>query len=501
MLLICNKKSYKVNNCYKIVLFGRKNKMNKKIIGIFLCIMMIAVVATTTGDNNRDPSFNNPPIANAGGPYIGEEGLELIFDASGSFDPDGDPLSYRWDFDGDEIWDTEWSTDPFYIYAYGDDYYNNSFVEVSDGIASSYASAPCFIVNVAPEAEAGNDQTVNEGVTVILEADVYDVGFDDKHVLCWDFDMNDTMDLSIKPPRFVPGPGFQWDDGSGSRTMVINLTTNSFKVNDFHWDVENGILHLIYFPPSKWHVEETKPGKHFDGSTTDWPLARPAWTTDSFTVSMEPDSNGKFKMTFTITLNHAPINKGVIEFDTNKRSMSPTITEVVYGDDGTYFLWFYVTDDDGGTAEDTVNVTVLNLPPEIEPFGPISGGPGKPVEIAGTATDSGSDDLTFTWNFGDGSPVVTNIYYNDGLGPDESKGSCNGTFPFVETDTVTHTYASKGNYIIVLTVEDDNGGISEYTTNVNIPRSKTVIRPFIYFLQNHPKIFPLMQLFLQRFIL
>ncbi len=42
------------------------------------------------------PAGNQPPVANAGGPYIGTVGVPVQFDGSGSRDPDGTIASYRW---------------------------------------------------------------------------------------------------------------------------------------------------------------------------------------------------------------------------------------------------------------------------------------------------------------------------------------------------------------------------------------------------------------------
>jgi 1-phosphatidylinositol phosphodiesterase len=95
--------------------------------------------------------WNSLPVANAGGPYVGDEGSLITFTAAGSSDPDGDTLSYRWDFDNDGIWDTSWSSSPSASHTWADDFMGVVAVEVSDGHQStSKAFAQVTVQNVAP---------------------------------------------------------------------------------------------------------------------------------------------------------------------------------------------------------------------------------------------------------------------------------------------------------------------------------------------------------------
>jgi len=48
---------------------------------------------------------NQPPVANADGPYSGTVGTPVVFDAGNSHDPDGEIALYEWDWENDGIFD------------------------------------------------------------------------------------------------------------------------------------------------------------------------------------------------------------------------------------------------------------------------------------------------------------------------------------------------------------------------------------------------------------
>jgi len=287
---------------------------------------------------------NSAPKADANGPYTATEGAEITFDASGSWDPDGHPLMYRWDFEDNGTWDTPWSYSPEAKHVWCDDHTGKARVEVwestTDEQLKARSTADVIVTNVAPVVNAGPDKTVNEGDTVHFIVSVYDPG----HCDTWTYD---------------------WDFGDGNTS--------------------SGTM----FP------------KH------------------------------------------------------------------VYGDDGVYTATLTVTDDDGGVGTDDLAVTVNNVAPTIEadsmeqPNSQFILPVVHALDFDATATDPGSDDLTFDWDWGDTTSDI-NIHYNDGVGPDPTPSP--EVNPMDVTDTVSHVYAEPEDYTITLTVTDDDGGSSDIIT-------------------------------------
>jgi PKD repeat protein len=125
-------------------------------------------VVTITGPVTVTATFdiaNQPPVANPGGPYTGVRGQAVTFNGAGSSDPDGDPLTYAWDF-GDGTQGT--GVAPTHTYSTLGTF--TVTLVVSDGhVASAPATTTVTITNALPVANAGPDRTVERKSIVVLD--------------------------------------------------------------------------------------------------------------------------------------------------------------------------------------------------------------------------------------------------------------------------------------------------------------------------------------------
>ncbi|MFC1817373.1 PKD domain-containing protein, partial [Thermodesulfobacteriota bacterium] len=197
-------------------------------------------------------SLNNPPVADAGGPYEADEGSEITFDASGSNDPDEDELQYRWDFENDGIWDTDYSPDPMTTVPYDNDLVGEITVEVFDGELTNTATASITIHNVAPTVSLIGVTQPNPGF--ILPGDALgftgsftDPGTLDTHSITWDFGDGTIATGTMTPVHLYTTPGNYTvtvtvtdnDGGLGSDTIAITVDTPESAVGGISENLEN----------------------------------------------------------------------------------------------------------------------------------------------------------------------------------------------------------------------------------------------------------------------
>ena len=129
--------------------------------------------------------INQPPEADAGEDQTVDEGDIVYLDGSGSFDPDGQDLTYLWTAPAEITLSDDTAESPFFIAPEID--IDTDFVialEVSDGVrALDTDDVTIFVLNLPnhpPVAIAGDDQTVFEGETVYVDgSDSYDLDGDD----------------------------------------------------------------------------------------------------------------------------------------------------------------------------------------------------------------------------------------------------------------------------------------------------------------------------------
>ena len=142
-------------------------------------------------------------------------------------------------------------------------------------------------------------------------------------------------------------------------------------------------------------------------------------------------------------------------------------------DNGTYDVTLTVSDGDGGSAVATTQIDIVNVEPTFEPPSfPAELFEGSPGGFSATAIDPGQDDLTFTWDWGDGTTDTVTDYYYDELDPEPDPGLVQ------VTDTVSHTYGDNGVYGVTLTVTDDDGGSATNSTTIVVANVDPTINSY-----------------------
>ena len=150
--------------------------------------------ASVTSATITEPPMNIAPTANPGGPYTGEPGIAVMFDGSMSSDPNGDPITYLWDFGDGSMGDGD---APAHVFAADGDY-SISLTVTDDKGASSTATTTATIAtppaNSAPTADAGGPYSGDTNASIAFSAAGSSDPDNDVLAYSWDFGDGTTAD-------------------------------------------------------------------------------------------------------------------------------------------------------------------------------------------------------------------------------------------------------------------------------------------------------------------
>lgn len=388
-------------------------RMKKRV----FCIAIMLVLTAFVGMAVNVSADDLPPVADADGPYVADECAIITFDASGSSDPDGDSLQYRWMFE-EGMW-TDWSSNPTATYQWMDDYIGSVTVEVSDGNLIDSDITTVTVINNPPFIE----EVIQNPLDVYVDEEVsLDVTFFDGYGR---IASGDTYNAII-----------DWADGSASQCV---LGIYEFNFMEAHVYTEAGVYSVIIT------ITDDNGGQ----VSEIWEIvineklveAGPDGTIDEGSPFISAGFLADDSGTYTAQVDYGD-GIGIQELLLNPGNTFDLLH--IYCDNGVYTILVTVFNEGVVWGSDSVIVIVNNVAPTIESMSGLPADPlqlGLPMELNGEFSDPGClDTHVATIDWGDGETTSIDV-------------------PFATYSVVgDHLYAVPGTYLITLTVTDDDGG-------------------------------------------
>jgi hypothetical protein len=162
-------------------------------------------LSSSTSINFTVRNGNNIPVAAAGADQVVAEGAAVTLDGSGSFDADGDPIKYLWiQIAGPSITlNNANQALASFVLPTGT---AGSILEfrllVSDGLQGSSDNTQVTVIssNQAPTADAGSDQTIEEGLVATLDGSASSDPDGDAMTYSWTQTGGPTVTLDLSNP-------------------------------------------------------------------------------------------------------------------------------------------------------------------------------------------------------------------------------------------------------------------------------------------------------------
>jgi len=334
----------------------------------------------------------------------GDEGEEITIDLDVS-DPGADPLTFTWYMGDGTSFVVEENTS--IVYSYSDNGAYTISVTVEDDVGDSdQTSFAATIANVNPVVDIGDYPSIDEGGSISFSSTVNDVGTDDTFTYSWSFGQDEGTSSESNPSHTY------LDDGGYTVTLTVT-------------DDDGG----IGSDTTTVTVDNVLPTVNLGDD-----ISIDEWTWHEFTSTITDPSPGD-------------IESYLWDFDGLGTSEIPK-PQFRFDDDGVHTISLTVKDDSGTPITDTMVVTVNNvapafdLPQELEVYQRM----GFQFDVS--VIDTPADDLDFSAIMGDGETITGTIL--------------DGEF------TIEHTYSISGPVTIEVTVNDDDGGSTSHTIDIDV---------------------------------
>jgi PKD repeat protein len=359
---------------------------------------------------------NRPPIIVLNGPYNAKEGAFVAFNSTGTYDPDGEIVSYHWDFDDGSI---STKPNPTHSYLEKGDYDVKLLVTDNFGLETEEAIKCIISENKPPLSNANGpyssyaEEQIQFSSSGSTDPDDTDLSFH------WEFGDGSSSKLSDPTHTYLE-----------TGTYIVNLT-----VSDPSGLYDSDITETIVMPPLP-----KPPIAKVNGPYTGY-TKQPVYF--SSTGSYDPDGE---------------ITEYLWDFGDGQLSTDQSPSHI-YLAENTYNVTLTVVDNDGIVVSDSttcridsasfptpINTIIPNKEPIAKGNGPYIGFTNCEILFSSNNSyDVDGEIVEYLWGFGDGGTSA------------EANPS--------------HIYEEPGNYDVFLIVIDNEGKEGKYYTTCTVSLS------------------------------